>query len=184
MEIKVMKKLVLGILTLVSLEAKAQQEVLDKDDFFGGRQVINVDSIKNEDLVENYRYTWYTVPSYISQDEKIELSGIEMRRYYKNYSNGMAMGIIGAGAITLGMNMINNSTYMKTTSYRPNPWSDIITTTEVSTNKSKLAMGKALTVVGGLSSLVGTILVIEAPCHIKNAGLILSGNGGGLIIKI
>jgi hypothetical protein len=44
--------------------------------------------------------------------------------------------------------------------------------------------GGAFLVIGGITSLIGTIIVIEAPCHIKNAGLILSGNGVGLTIKI
>ena len=38
--------------------------------------------------------------------------------------------------------------------------------------------------VGGVVSIIGAVLVLEAPTHIRDAGLILSGNGVGITVKI
>ena len=38
--------------------------------------------------------------------------------------------------------------------------------------------------IGGVVSIIGAVLVLEAPTHIRDAGLILSGNGVGITVKI
>lgn len=43
---------------------------------------------------------------------------------------------------------------------------------------------KPISVVGALISIVGTILVVEAPIHLKRAGILLNENGVGVKIKL
>jgi hypothetical protein len=53
-----------------------------------------------------------------------------------------------------------------------------------SINTSKETGGLALMVVGGITSLVGTCFIIEAPIHIKRAALIMNANGIGVKVKM
>ena len=93
----------------------------------------------------------------------MKLAGMEMQKYYKNHNTGMILSLLGSGSSILGMNLIAKSS-KESPYYR--------------------GQGIMFTVVGGISALAGTIMLIEAPLHIKNAGLILSGGGVGLTIKI
>ena len=172
---------IIGLSVLVTLTATAQQEVLDKADFFDNKPVVN---IQVSDGTGQYNSGWLTITDKLTDEQRMKLAGMEMQRYYKHHTTGMALSLGGSGLMVLGMYMTRNSTYVETTTYRPNPWSDVVTTSEVKTSYLKRDGGMFLTVVGGVTSLIGTIMVIEAPCHIKNAGLILSGNGVGLTIKI
>ena len=128
-----MKKLVLvlGILTLVSLEAKAQQEVLDKDDFFEGKQVINVDSsrknIKLDSSINKDSIFWVNKMSYfydkyeydgggyswrnsvIKTNIKTNIEIINKRNSGEIFKSASTCRIIGLGLGVLGGVMVYNN---------------------------------------------------------------------------
>jgi len=53
-----------------------------------------------------------------------------------------------------------------------------------SINTSKESGGMAMMVIGGLTSLVGTYFIIEAPTHVRRAALIMNANGIGVKLKM
>ena len=83
-------------------------------------------------------------------------SGLELQKYTKHHRLGTGFLVLGTGLSLLGLNIDKNGTV-----------SDLRGFT--------LFLGVA-------SSVVGTCFIFEAPRHIKNAGLILSGNGVGIKI--
>ena len=82
--------------------------------------------------------------------------GLELQKYTKHNRLGTGFLVLGSGLSLLGLNIDKNSAV-----------SDLRGFT--------LFLGVA-------SSVVGTCFIFEAPSHIKNAGLILSGNGVGIKI--
>jgi hypothetical protein len=86
-------------------------------------------------------------------------SGLEMKTFAKHHSRGMALLTIGAGLIIGGpvYNAINDGDF---------------------NNAYNLVR------IGGLMSIIGTVLEFEASTHMRDAGLILSGNGVGIRVKI
>ena len=167
------KKLLIASASMfMLLGANAQQEKLDKNDFFEGRSVV-IQQVDNPVVYPGagripvydpyYKKQNYTVSPNLTNEEKMKLAGMEMQKYYKNHNTGMILSLLGSGSSILGMNLIAKSS-KESPYYR--------------------GQGIMFTVVGGISALAGTIMLIEAPLHIKNAGLILSGGGVGLTIKI
>jgi hypothetical protein len=145
------------------LGANAQQEKLDKNDFFEGKPVV-IQQVDNSVVYDPYyEKQKYKVSPDLTNEEKMKLAGMEMQKYYKNHNTGMILSLLGSGSSILGMNILAKSN--KESGYY------------------KQDVGKMLTAVGGITALVGTIMIIEAPLHIKNAGLILSGGGVGLTVK-
>jgi hypothetical protein len=109
-----------------------------------------------------YKKPNYIVTSNLTDEEKMKLAGIEMQKYYKNHNTGIILSLLGSGSLILGKNLIKKNS-KESPYYR--------------------SQGIMFSVVGGISALAGTIMLIEAPLHIKNAGLILSGGGVGLTVK-
>jgi len=109
-----------------------------------------------------YKKPNYIVPSRLTDEEKMKLAGMEMQKYYKNHNTGIILSLLGTGSSILGRNLISKNS-KESPYYR--------------------SQGIMFNIVGGISALAGTIMLIEAPLHIKNAGLILSGGGVGLTVK-
>ena len=157
------KKLLIASASMfILLGANAQQEKLDKNDFFEGRSVV-IQQVDSPVVYDPYEKQEYTVSLNLTSEEKMKLAGMEMQKYYKNYNTGRILSLLGSGSAILGMNILAKSN--KESGYY------------------KQDVGKMLTAVGSITALVGTIMLIEAPLHIKNAGLILSGGGVGLTVK-
>ena len=167
------KKLLIASASMfILLGANAQQEKLDKNDFFEGRSVV-IQQVDNPVVYPGdgripvydpyYKKQNYTVSPNLTNEEKMKLAGMEMQKYYKNHNTGMILSLLGSGSAILGM--------------------DILAKSNKESGYYKQDVGKMLTAVGSITALVGTIMLIEAPLHIKNAGLILSGGGVGLTVK-
>lgn len=90
-------------------------------------------------------------------------SGLELQKYTKHHRIGLGLGIFGLGLGALGTNIKANS---------------INATSGTGGNDGKMVL-----FLGVATAIVGTCFIIEAPNHIKNAGLILSGNGIGVKIQ-
>ena len=157
------KLLIASVSMFILLGANAQQEKLDKNDFFEGRSVV-IQQVDNPVVYDPYyEKQKYTVSLNLTNEEKMKLAGMEMQKYYKNYNTGRILSLLGSGSAILGM--------------------DILAKSNKESGYYKQDVGKMLTAVGSITALVGTIMLIEAPLHIKNAGLILSGGGVGLTVK-
>lgn len=86
--------------------------------------------------------------------------GLELKRYAKHRRLGMGFSVLGGGLGFLGTNIKANGS-----------------------SSQDVQLGNMVLFLGVSSALVGTYFVIEAPSHIKNAGLILSGNGVGVKVR-
>jgi hypothetical protein len=130
-----------------------------------------------------------TVGKDLTLDEKDRLAGIEMQNYSKEFYSGIKMIGFGQVLVWSGVYMITNST-IKVEAPSPLIPDNCINCVQEPTqyvdgvNTTKKTVGTILSITGGIFSLIGTHHVIEAPIHIKNAGLILSGNGVGIVIKM
>jgi len=86
-------------------------------------------------------------------------SGLEMKTFARHHTRGMALLTIGAGLILGGP--VYSAVYDKGFDNAYN-----------------------LVAIGGVMSIIGTILEFEASTHMRDAGLILSGSGVGITVKI
>jgi hypothetical protein len=126
----------------------------------------------------------------MTSDEQLKLSGLELQTYTKHHYAGLGLTIGGSGLGLLGVNLIANSTYQVPV-YSPTYFDintgqpyNYITGYKTEINRSKRISGYTLSIIGGVASLIGTYYTLEAPIHIKRAGLILNGNGVGVKIKL
>jgi hypothetical protein len=106
------------------------------------------------------------IGSNFTEDERIKYSGIEMVNSHKLYSKGIKVSVVGVGLGAIGVTMIS-----KSQSYG-------------GVNYTKHDVGVAATIAGSVISIIGVAHVIESQKHIRNAGLILSGNGVGIVVKL
>jgi hypothetical protein len=121
--------------------------------------------------------------------QQLKSSGIELQTYSKNYYRGVILS--GCGALTMlsgHLIYVNSYKYPKIigTSIVYNQQTNRNDTTHIYANKPLFGKntGTALMIAGGMLSLVGAYYVIEAPIHIKKAGLILSTNSVTLTYKL
>jgi hypothetical protein len=101
--------------------------------------------------------------------------GKELRLYAKHQYTGIALVSIGSIIATTGS--ITNAKYVLS-----NPNNTGILSNDSSYNI--FSPGGLRLVVGIGTSIVGTILILEAPLHIKRAGIIMDSRGIGLKIKV
>jgi hypothetical protein len=95
----------------------------------------------------------------ISGDDRMKYSGMELVTYTKHHNTGLLLMVGGSLTSTAGIMIRNNGEeYQKPSS-------------------------SLLIVSGSIISLIGLGFILEAPIHIKNAGLILRGKGAGIVIK-
>ena len=117
-------------------------------------------------------------------------SGLELQTYAKHHYTGLGLTIGGSGLTLIGVGLISNS-LKQAPIYSPTYYDvntgqsySYITGYETQINQGQRVSGYMLSVIGGVMGLIGTYYTIEAPIHIKRAGLILNGNGVGVKIKL
>jgi hypothetical protein len=141
-------------------------------------KVVQKEMAKNKVRTNNF----LSVDSLVK--DKSYYSGLELQTYAKHHYTGLGLTIGGSGLTLLGVNLIANSTRQVPIYYIYNGVNYGISGYETEVIQSKRTSGYALSIIGGIASLIGTYYIIEAPIHIKRAGLILSGNSVGLKIKL
>jgi len=115
--------------------------------------------------------------------DKSYYSGLELQTYARHHYAGVGLSIGGSVMTLMGINLLATSTKQVPIYYMDNGISYIVGyDTEII--QSKRTSGSALSIIGGIVTLIGTYYTLEAPIHIKRAGLILSGNSVGLKIKL
>jgi hypothetical protein len=115
--------------------------------------------------------------------DKSYYSGLELQTYARHHYAGVGLSIGGSVMTLMGLNLLATSTKQVPIYYVDNGISYIVGyDTEII--QSKRTSGSALSIIGGIVTLIGTYYTLEAPIHIKRAGLILSGNSVGLKIKL
>jgi hypothetical protein len=144
----------------------------------------NLGKIVQKDIAKNkVRANNFLIVDSLVKD-KSYYSGLELQTYAKHHYTGLGLTIGGSGLTLLGVNLIANSTRQVPIYYIYNGVNYGISGYETEVIQSKRTSGYALSIIGGIASLIGTYYIIEAPIHIKRAGLILSGNSVGLKIKL
>jgi hypothetical protein len=122
-----------------------------------------------------------------NEERKSYYSGLELQTYAKHHYTGLGLTISGSILIVSGILIIqnnNNNSNVIGSSIVYNQNTNSYDTTYFYGNSPNKGLGIGMTIVGGVLSLIGTYYTIEAPIHIRNAGLILSGNGIGIRIKL
>jgi hypothetical protein len=153
-----MKKLIMSIsIGLISLSTYAQKETY----------VFKQTDSKNEE-----RKSYY--------------SGLELQTYTKHHYTGLGLAMGGSVLMVSGISIANNNKTPKVigSSIVYNQNTNSYDTTYFYGGSANKGLGIGMAIVGGVLSLVGTYYTIEAPIHVRNAGLILSGNGVGIRIKL
>ncbi len=116
--------------------------------------------------------------------ERERLAGLELKKYanHEYLGNGFSLGagvlyVVGSKMIVRGNYLVgyaNDNYYYGSENYY----------SVLKNANNKMSTGKVLCVAGSIFALTGAIYKIEAPIHVKRAGLILSGDGVGVSIKI
>lgn len=135
------------------------------DGFVGLRVSKEIDSAKNhpEDFIpvakrKTTEKSIILTKTELNSNEKIHYySGLELQKYTKHNRIGLGLTIGGGFLSYFGSNLNANNPSQKS--------------------------GRVFMFLGGATAIVGTCFLLEAPKHIKNAGLILSGNGVGVKIS-
>ena len=123
-------------------------------------------------------------PNFYFKEWMYNTPGYELKKFTNHHYLGIGAITSGSAISYLGIYLYSNSTNtQQNISYDPNTglW-DVYNVTKV--NKTKQISGGIITVIGGLISLTGTYFILEAPTHIKRAGLIMNQNGVGIKIKL
>jgi hypothetical protein len=131
----------------------------------------------------------FTIDTNLTEEEKLKYSGMELQSYAKQFNNGVKMIGVGQALVWSGVYIMMNSSVQTQIQPPPNPVECINCVQEpiqyvTEVNYGKKTLGGVMTAVGGILSVIGTVHIIDAPKHIKNAGLILSGNGVGIVVKL
>ena len=141
----------------IQISCELKQSVL----YYGEKQIkeihINTNNIVVDTLV-NFILNTTTKPDYTRSNQTNRLlnsSGNELRLYTKHFYIGTSLSLVGG---TIGL----ISTRMISDGYD----------------------ASSGLVIGGIISLIGVGFIIEAPIHIRNAGIILNQNGVGLKVPI
>jgi hypothetical protein len=155
-----MKKIILAIaITLISSSSFAQ-----------------VSDSRRERLLDLERDLSKIKSNNSKSDEIQRLAGLELEKYanHEYIGDGLALG---AGVLyVIGSKMVIRGNY----TLQNTPWNDPLRSDAF----NKIDNGEKLCSLSTIFALAGAIYKIEAPIHIKKAGLILSGDGVGLRIKI
>ena len=187
-----MKKLILGALLLLSTTFFGQDTIFSKnstiiigevhsynryfvgiqefdneDDLIGITKEISTDLIDSVKFLngkvfipKNFSQFVVDVPLIDNYDNKT--SGDELLLYTKHFYTGTTLTLVGGAIGLLSTSVISYYGELSGIEYNPTPG----------------------LVIGGLISLVGAVFIIEAPIHIKRAGLILNENGVGIKVKL
>ena len=98
--------------------------------------------------------------------------GQELKLYTKNHNTGIVLSLVGSSLIVSG-NILN-------TRFRSNR-SNI---NNYNNNYNVAPGGIYIIGIGILTSIIGTVFILEAPVHIKRAGIILDQRGVGISVKL
>ena len=131
----------------------------------------------------------FTIGANLTEEERSKYSGMELQLYTKQFNSGVKMIGVGQALVWSGVYVMMNSSVKTPIPSPPNPEGCVNCVQEptqyvTEINYGKKTLGGIMTAVGGILSVMGTVHIIDAPKHIKNAGLILSGNGVGIVIKM
>jgi hypothetical protein len=131
----------------------------------------------------------FTIDANLTEEERSKYSGMELQLYTKQFNTGVKMIGVGQTLVWSGVYIMMNSSVQTQIQPPPNPVECINCVQEpiqyiTEVNYGKKTLGGMMTAVGGILSVMGTVHIIDAPKHIKNAGLILSGNGVGIVVKL
>jgi hypothetical protein len=118
---------------------------------------LSQDTITNNNLIESNVKKRIVIGPNLTDGEKFKYSGLELMAYSKSYYSGLRLSVAGTLLLTMGVYEISSG---------------------------RRSLGGGLTIVGGVLTAVGTRYILGSSLHIKNAGLILSGNGVGIEIKM
>ena len=113
--------------------------------------------------------------SYVAtgQNEREKLAGLELKKFANHHYLGTALGVGGGVMFVAGYSIYNNAYY-----------NGQFSVSQMSDARNKRITGTYLMFGGHLLTLAGLVYKIEAPLHIKKAGLILSGNGVSINVKL
>jgi hypothetical protein len=118
-------------------------------------------------LITNLLFSQTTEQSILLQDERMKLAGQELIQYEKDYSKALKFTAFSSGLAVCGTLVAYSSI-----------------TEGSGVNKGQYGIGIGLFAVGSVMTLVGTTKIITSKNHIRNAGLILTGNGVGVQIRL
>jgi len=115
------------------------------------------------------------------KSEREKLAGLELKKFANHHYLGTGLSTGGGVFMLAGYLMILDASNIHINSFQhPGLEGD-----RMREHADKMQVnGRILAGVGQLLALAGVVYKIEAPLHIKKAGLILSGNGVGIRVKI
>lgn len=136
------------------------QEFDNEDDLIGITKEIStdlIDSVKflNGKVFIPKNFSQFVVDVPLIDNYDNKTSGDELKLYTKHFYTGTALTLAGGTILSISSVVIKNGG-------NPTP----------------------VLVIGSLISIVGTGFIIEAPIHIKRAGIILNQNGVGVKVKL
>jgi hypothetical protein len=114
------------------------------------------------------------------QNEREKLAGLELKKFANHHYLGTALGVGGGVMFVAGYSMRIRGESIYSNAY----YNGQLSGSQMSDADNKIITGTYLMIGGQLLTLAGLVYKIEAPLHIKKAGLILSGNGVSINVKL
>jgi hypothetical protein len=114
------------------------------------------------------------------QNEREKLAGLELKKFANHHYLGTALGVGGGVMFVAGYSMMMRGESIYNNAY----YNGQLSRSQMSDANNKIITGTYLMIGGQLLTLAGLVYKIEAPLHIKKAGLILSGNGVSINVKL
>jgi hypothetical protein len=112
--------------------------------------------------------------------EREKLAGHELKKFANHHYIGTGLGVGGGVMIVAGYSMMMRGQSILNSAYIYDPYYQ----SQINNGNNKIITGTYLAWTGQLLTLAGLVYKIEAPLHIKKAGLILSGNGVGINVRL
>ena len=114
------------------------------------------------------------------QNEREKLAVLELKKFANHHYLGTALGVGGGVMFVAGYSMMMRGESIYNNAY----YNGQLSRSQMSDANNKIITGTYLMIGGQLLTLAGLVYKIEAPLHIKKAGLILSGNGVSINVKL
>ena len=115
------------------------------------------------------------------QNEREKLAGLELKKFANHHYLGTGLSTGGGVFMLAGYFMISDASNIRINSFQYSGEEGH----RMRERADKMEVnGIIFAGVGKLLAVAGVVYKIEAPLHIKKAGLILSGNGVGIRFKI
>ena len=130
---------------------------------------ISQSSLDNSKTYNNLDSLKVELLKYSTQPWINHTPGQEMRAYAKSHYTGVSLGLAGGSLIALGT-IVNYEYRTNNPNFGPGLFG--------------IPGGYTMMGAGILTTLIGTVFLIEAPIHLKRAGVIMDHRGVGVSIKL